>query len=190
MEWLTSTIFTIFAGNIDIIVMIDINKIRVVPDFPTPGIQFFDITTILNDATEYQNVFQELLQKAQIYKPDVIIGLEARGYYFAPALALEMGLPFVPIRKKGKLPFHTFTESYDLEYGSASIEIHQDAFPKHQKVLLFDDILATGGTAQAAVKLIQKFDPDSIQALFLMELSFLNGREKLQNIAIESLLIV
>jgi adenine phosphoribosyltransferase len=170
--------------------MIDINKIRVVPDFPSPGIQFFDITTILNDANEYQNVFHELLQKAILFQPDVIVGLEARGYYFAPALALEMKLPFVPIRKKGKLPYLTYAESYLLEYGAASIEIHRDGFPKNQKVLLFDDILATGGTAAAAVKLIQNFEPSSIKALFLMELSFLNGREKLNNIEFESLLVV
>lgn len=170
--------------------MIDINKIRVVQDFPTPGIKFFDITTILNDAVEYQNVFNELLQKAKIYQPDVVVGLEARGYYFAPALALELKVPFAPIRKKGKLPYKTYCESYDLEYGSASIEIHQDAFLKNQKVLLFDDILATGGTAQAAIHLIEKFEPTHINALFLMELSFLNGRDKLKGIDVESLIIV
>lgn len=170
--------------------MIDINKIRVVQDFPTPGIKFFDITTILNDAVEYQNVFNELLQKAKTYQPDVVVGLEARGYYFAPALALELKVPFAPIRKKGKLPYKTYCESYDLEYGSASIEIHQDAFLKNQKVLLFDDILATGGTAQAAIHLIEKFEPSHINALFLMELSFLNGRDKLKGIDIESLIIV
>lgn len=170
--------------------MIDINKIRVVQDFPTPGIKFFDITTILNDAVEYQNVFNELLQKAKTYQPDVVVGLEARGYYFAPALALELKVPFAPIRKKGKLPYKTYCESYDLEYGSASIEIHQDAFLQNQKVLLFDDILATGGTAQAAIHLIEKFEPTHINALFLMELSFLNGRDKLKGIDIESLIIV
>lgn len=170
--------------------MIDINKIRVVQDFPTPGIKFFDITTILNDAVEYQNVFNELLERAKAYQPDVVIGLEARGYYFAPALALALKVPFAPIRKKGKLPYKTYCESYDLEYGSASIEIHQDAFPHHQKVLLFDDILATGGTAQAAIHLIEKFEPTHINTLFLMELSFLNGRDKLKGIDIESLIIV
>jgi adenine phosphoribosyltransferase len=170
--------------------MIDINKIRVVQDFPTPGIKFFDITTILNDAVEYQNVFNELLERAKAYQPDVVIGLEARGYYFAPALALALKVPFAPIRKKGKLPYKTYCESYDLEYGSASIEIHQDAFPNHQKVLLFDDILATGGTAQASIKLIKKFEPTHINTLFLMELSFLNGREKLQGVDIESLITV
>ena len=190
MGWHTSTIFTIFAANIHNIVMIDINKIRVVQDFPTPGIKFFNITTILNDAVEYQNVFNELLQKAKTYQPDVIVGLEARGYYFAPALALALKVPFAPIRKKGKLPYKTYCESYDLEYGSASIEIHQDAFATNQKVLIFDDILATGGTAHAAIHLIEKFEPTHINALFLMELSFLNGRDKLKGIDIESLIIV
>lgn len=171
-------------------VMIDISKIRVVEDFPTPGIKFYDITTILNDADTNQKVFRELLQRAQEFQPDVIVGLEARGYYYAPALALSLNIPFAPIRKKGKLPYHTFCESYDLEYGSASIEIHTDAFKNNQKVLLFDDVLATGGTAHAAIQLIKNFEPTAIKTLFLMELSFLNGREKIQDAEIESLIIV
>ncbi len=170
--------------------MIDINKIRVVEDFPTPGIKFFDITTILNDAEEYQKVFNALLNSAIDFQPDVVVGLEARGYYFAPAIALALKIPFAPIRKKGKLPFATYAESYDLEYGSASIEIHQDAFKNEQRVLLFDDVLATGGTAEAAIHLLQNFNPLAIHSLFLMELSFLNGREKLQNTSIESLITV
>jgi adenine phosphoribosyltransferase len=170
--------------------MIDINKIRVVEDFPTPGIKFFDITTILNDATEYQNVFNALLNSAIEFKPDVIVGLEARGYYFAPALALALKIPFAPIRKIGKLPYKTFAKSYDLEYGSASIEIHQDAFGENLKVLLFDDVLATGGTAEAAIHLLENFKPIAIHSLFLMELSFLNGRSKLHNTTIESLITV
>lgn len=170
--------------------MIDINKIRVVEDFPTPGIKFFDITTILNDAEEYQKVFNALLNSAIDFQPDVVVGLEARGYYFAPAIALALKIPFAPIRKKGKLPFATYAESYDLEYGSASIEIHQDAFKNEQRVLLFDDVLATGGTAEAAIHLLQNFNPLAIHSLFLMELSFLNGRGKLQNTSIESLITV
>lgn len=170
--------------------MIDINKIRVVEDFPTPGIKFFDITTILNDAEEYQKVFNALLNSAIDFQPDVVVGLEARGYYFAPAIALALKIPFAPIRKKGKLPFATYAESYDLEYGSASIEIHQDAFKNEQRVLLFDDVLATGGTAEAAIHLLQNFNPLAIHSLFLMELSFLNGRKKLQNTSIESLITV
>lgn len=170
--------------------MIDINKIRVVEDFPTPGIKFFDITTILNDAEEYQKVFNALLNSAIDFQPNVVVGLEARGYYFAPAIALALKIPFAPIRKKGKLPFATYAESYDLEYGSASIEIHQDAFKNEQRVLLFDDVLATGGTAEAAIHLLQNFNPLAIHSLFLMELSFLNGREKLQNTSIESLITV
>lgn len=170
--------------------MIDINKIRVVEDFPTPGIKFFDITTILNDATEFQNVFNALLNSAIAFQPDVIVGLEARGYYFAPAIALALKIPFAPIRKQGKLPYKRYTESYNLEYGSATIEIHQDAFKQDQKVLLFDDVLATGGTAEAAIKLINNFNPSFIHSLFLLELSFLNGRDKLKNISVESLLTV
>lgn len=186
----SSTIFTIFVDHNQNSIMIDIKNFRVVQDFPTQGIKFFDITTVLNDAEAFQNAFTELLNRAKEFQPDVIVGLEARGYYFAPALALALNIPFAPIRKKGKLPYHTFSESYDLEYGSATIEIHQDAFNHAQKVLVFDDILATGGTAQAAIKLINRFDPLKIKALFLMELSFLNGRDQLKGIEMESVITV
>lgn len=162
--------------------MIDRSKIRIVPDFPTEGIQFYDITTVLADPIEFQNVIDALLDEAKKMKPDVIVALEARGYFFAPTLALALGVPFVPIRKKGKLPFHTYQESYDLEYGKASIEIHDDAIKPHSRVLLFDDVLATGGTAKAAVNLINHFDPEEITALFYIELESLNGMDKLGKI--------
>lgn len=160
--------------------MIDISKVRVVPDFPSPGIKFYDITTVLNDPEEYQKIFSLLLEEAKKIKPDVVVALESRGYYFGPSLALALNVPFAPIRKKGKLPFDTYSETYDLEYGEASIEIHTDALKPRQSVLLFDDILATGGTARAAVKLIQHFDPREITALFFMELTALEGRKKLE----------
>jgi adenine phosphoribosyltransferase len=162
--------------------MVDSNKIRIVPDFPTEGIKFYDITTVLGDPTEFQNVFRALLAEAKKINPDVIVALEARGYFFAPALALELKIPFAPIRKKGKLPFVTYMETYDLEYGQASIEIHNDAIKPHSRVLLFDDVLATGGTAKAAVNLINHFDPQEITALFYVELPELNGREKLKEV--------
>ncbi|MDL2308485.1 adenine phosphoribosyltransferase [Bacteroidales bacterium OttesenSCG-928-B11] len=162
--------------------MVDSSKIRVVPDFPTEGIKFYDITTILNDPTEFQNVFQALLTEAKKMNPEVIIALEARGYFFAPAIALALNIPFVPVRKKGKLPFHTFQETYDLEYGQASIEIHNDAIRPHSRILLFDDVLATGGTAQAAIKLLNHFEPKDISALFYIELPALHGREKLTGV--------
>jgi len=170
--------------------MIDISKVRVIQDFPTKGIQFYDITTVLNDIDEYQRIFKLLLEQAKKTNPDVIVALESRGYYFAPALALELNIPFVPIRKKGKLPFFTYSESYDLEYGKATIEIHTDALKPNQRVLLFDDILATGGTALAAIKLINRFNPQSISTLFFMELEALQGKEKLKGYDYTSLATV
>jgi adenine phosphoribosyltransferase len=171
-------------------IMFDISKIRTVKDFPKPGINFFDITTVLNDADSFQELFQALLEKARDQKPDVIAALEARGYIFASALALALNIPFVTIKKKGKLPYKTFSEQYDLEYGHETIEFHQDAMNPHQRVLICDDILATGGTAAAAAKLMQHFNPETIEFLFLMELSFLNGREKIAEYETESLIVV
>ena len=170
--------------------MIDISKVRIVPDFPSKGIQFYDITTVLNDHDEYQRIFNLLLEEAKKAKPDVIVALESRGYYFGPAMALALHLPFVPIRKKGKLPFTTYSESYNLEYGNATIEIHADALKSNQRVLLFDDILATGGTALAAIKLINRFDPQYLSSLFFMELESLQGKEKLKGYDYTSLAVV
>jgi len=170
--------------------MIDIGKVRIVPDFPSKGIQFYDITTVLNDADEYQRIFNLLLEEAKKVQPDVIVALESRGYYFGPALALALHIPFVPIRKKGKLPFSTYSESYDLEYGKAEIEIHTDALKANQRVLLFDDILATGGTALAAIRLISRFNPQSIATLFFMELEALKGKEKLKGYDYTSLAVI
>jgi len=170
--------------------MFDISKFRTVNNFPKPGVKFFDITTVLNDTESFQELFQALLEKAQALKPDVITALEARGYIFAPALALALNLPFVPLRKKGKLPYKTFSEQYDLEYGNETIEVHQDAMKPNQRILICDDILATGGTAAAAAKLMKHFNPEKIDFLFLIELSFLNGREKIAAYDTESLIIV
>ncbi len=169
----------------------DINKVRIVEDFPVPGIKFYDITTVLNDSDEFQRIFKELVEAAKKMRPDVIIALEARGYLFGPALALALNIPFAPIRKKGKLPYKTYQESYQLEYGMATIEIHVDAIKLGQRVLLFDDILATGGTATAAINLIQKFNPQAISVLFFLELAALNGRAHIHNAEeIQSLAIV
>ena len=170
--------------------MFDISKFRVVEDFPKKGIKFFDITTVLNDAASFQELFSALLEKAQAMKPEVIAALEARGYLFAPALALALNVPFVPIRKKGKLPYKTFSQQYELEYGYETIEVHQDAIIPHQRILIFDDILATGGTAAAAAKLLEHFNPENINFLFLMELSFLQGKEKIADYDVESLIVV
>jgi len=170
--------------------MIPLSKIRIVDDFPQKGIKFFDITTVLNDAESFQALFNALLEKARALQPGVIAALEARGYIFAPALALALHVPFVPLRKKGKLPYKTYAEQYDLEYGHETIEVHQDAMQPRQRVLICDDILATGGTAAAAAKLMHHFNPKNVNFLFLMELSFLKGREKIADYHAESLIIV
>ena len=116
-------------------------KIRVVPDFPTPGIQFFDITTLLNDAAAFRETIDQMMLIAQKYNPDVVVALESRGFFFGTCLALQLGVPFVPVRKKGKLPFKTYQETYSLEYGSATMEIHIDAMPEGKRVLIVDDVL-------------------------------------------------
>ena len=170
--------------------MLDTSKIRVIPDFPKKGIQFLDITTIMNNADYFQEVFNMLLEMAKEVKPDVIVGLEARGYFFAPALALALHVPFVPIRKAGKLPYTTYKETYQLEYGEASIEMHTDAMRENQRVLIFDDILATGGTAAAAINLVRKFNPSFVAVHFLMEIQALDGRAKIQADDVRSLHLV
>lgn len=162
--------------------MININKVRTVNDFPVPGIKFYDITTVLNDPEEFQNIFNALLEEAKKMRPDVIVALEARGYLFGPALALALNIPFAPIRKMGKLPYQTHKVSYQLEYGVATIEMHVNAIKTNQRVLLFDDILATGGTCNAAINLINNFTPEAITVLVFMELKALNGRAQLQGI--------
>lgn len=168
--------------------MFDFSKIRTIDDFPSPGIKFYDITTLLNDGEAYHSAIDDMLAVAKSIRPDVIVALEARGFFFGPTLAYLLGIPFVPIRKKGKLPAATFSESYNLEYSSDSIEIHQDAIAPNQRVLLFDDVLATGGTMSAAVRLVQKFNPASVDTMFLIELSALEGRKRLENVTIHSLL--
>ena len=170
--------------------MLDTSKIRVIPDFPKKGIQFLDITTIMNNADYFQEVFNMLLEMAKEVKPDVVVGLEARGYFFAPALALALHVPFVPIRKAGKLPYTTYKETYQLEYGEASIEMHTDAMRENQRVLIFDDILATGGTAAAAINLVRKFNPSFVAVHFLMEIQALDGRAKIQADDVRSLHLV
>ena len=171
-------------------VMIIKEKIRVVPDFPTPGIQFYDITTLLNDPQAYRETIDTMVQIARKFNPDVVVALESRGFFFGTNLALQLGVPFVPVRKKGKLPFKTYQETYLLEYGSATMEIHTDAMAENQKVLIIDDVLATGGSMTAAVNLVNHFHPKEIHLLFLMELEALKGRKKLSKYSIDSLLTV
>ena len=165
-------------------------KIRVVPDFPTPGIQFYDITTLLNDPQAYRETIDTMVQIAKKFEPDVVVALESRGFFFGTNLAFQLGVPFVPVRKKGKLPFKTYQETYLLEYGSATMEIHTDAMAENQNVLIIDDVLATGGSMTAAVNLVNHFHPKDIHLLFLMELEALKGRKRLSKYSIDSLLTV
>ena len=183
----TKKIVLLHTFNYKEYLMFDFSKVRVVEDFPTPGIHFYDITTLLKDSEEFRNVLNDMLEVAKRINPDVIVALETRGFFFGPTLAYLMNIPFVPIRKKGKLPAAKYSESYNLEYGTDVIEIHQDAIKENQHILLLDDVLATGGTMCAATKLVQHFNPSAVDTLFLIELKALNGREKIKNCTINSL---
>ena len=162
--------------------------LRRIPDFPKKGIIYIDITPILQDAELFQLTIDLLAEKYIDSPPDYIAAIDARGFIFGGALATKLGCGFVPIRKKGKLPYKTFTEKYDLEYGSAEIEVHIDAVPAGAKVLLVDDLLATGGTAAAAIKLLKKLKAHITGIEFIVELGFLNGRKNL-NYPVDSIIL-
>ena len=154
-------------------------SIRTVPDFPKPGIMFKDITPLLKDvelSKEITNAFSEYWQSHNL---DAIVGIESRGFIWGNSLAQNLGIPFIPIRKKGKLPAETLAYKYDLEYGSTEVEIHKDAILEGQRILVHDDLLATGGTAIAAAKLIKMSGGNTAGFSFLVELGFLNGKEEL-----------
>lgn len=163
-------------------------RIRNIPDFPKPGIQFKDITPVLADATLFAGAIDLLLGAHAPGSIDAVVGIDARGFIFAAAAALKLGTGFVPVRKKGKLPFDTHEESYELEYGSNTVAIHIDALHKGSRVLLVDDLLATGGTAAAAANLLQKAGAKIVEMVFLIELGFLNGRAKLTHGPVRSLI--
>lgn len=162
--------------------------IRDIPDFPKPGIIYKDITPLLLDPVANQNATKALLDLLQDKNIDKVVGIESRGFFFATLLAQQLGAGFVPIRKPGKLPFDTHRESYALEYGEDTLEIHKDAIKKGERVLIHDDVLATGGTAAAACKLVNKLGGEIVQCNFLMDLEFLNGKEKLKNYQVASLI--
>jgi len=162
--------------------------IRDVPDFPKPGILFKDITPVLGDGELFGTAVQGLAETAQGTGIDKVIGIDARGFIFGAAVSIVLGAGFVPIRKKGKLPWATEIESYSLEYGEAEIEIHKDAIMKDEKVLVIDDLLATGGTAQAALKLIKSIGGHVVAVSFFIELKSLGGRERLAGSRVESIL--
>ncbi len=154
--------------------------IRDVPDFPKPGIIFKDITPILKNPALCHEITKALAQQLASIQIDVVAGIESRGFLFGLTLAQQLGVPFVPIRKVGKLPYKTIQQSYNLEYGSATLEVHEDAFEPGQKVLIHDDLLATGGTVVAASALVQKLDAQVVGYSFLINLDFLNGKERLK----------
>ena len=162
--------------------------IRNVPDFPQPGIQFKDITPVLGDARLFAGAIDLMASRHADACIDACVGIDARGFIFAAAAAKQLGTGFVPVRKKGKLPWKTHEESYSLEYGEATVAIHQDALQPGARVLLLDDLLATGGTAAAAVSLLKKIGAEIVEIGFLIELGFLNGREKMNGAPINSLI--
>jgi adenine phosphoribosyltransferase len=150
--------------------------IRDVPNFPKEGIVFKDITPVLADGRLFRNVIDRFASELESLGVTKIVGIDARGFIFAGAVACQMGLGFIPIRKKGKLPWMTHSASYKLEYGESTVEVHVDAVEKGEKVALIDDVLATGGTAAAAIKLLEACGAEVVRAEFLMELGFLSGR--------------
>jgi adenine phosphoribosyltransferase len=165
-----------------------INKIRDIPDFPKPGILFKDITPLVKDPAALKLAVHQLMEPFLGSEITAIAGMEARGFIFGSLVAWEMELPFIPLRKPGKLPYDVQSVSYDLEYGSAALEAHIDAFEAGDKVLLIDDLLATGGTARASCELIEKLGAEVVACAFVVELDFLNGREKLEGYRVHSLL--
>lgn len=162
--------------------------IREVPDFPKPGILFYDITTLLKDPTGLSELTDAMVARYADNPPDIVLGIEARGFIFAPMLATRLGTGFVPVRKPGKLPAEKSRISYDLEYGQDTVEIHTDAIVEGQRVLVVDDLLATGGTARATCDLVESLGGKIHGLSFVVELTFLPGREKLNGYDIHSVL--
>ncbi len=161
--------------------------IRDIKDFPKPGIVYKDITPLLQNPQATRATVQALLDLLNSNRIDKVVGIESRGFFFATLLAERLGAGFIPVRKPGKLPFDTHRESYSLEYGEDVLEIHADAIQKGERILIHDDVLATGGTAAAACKLVEKMGGEIVQCNFLMDLEFLNGKEKLKGYEVASL---
>ena len=162
--------------------------VRTVPDFPKPGILFYDITTLLKDRTGFAMLIDELAAHYIERKIDLVLGIEARGFIFGPALAYRLNAGFVPVRKPRKLPAEVVRVTYDLEYGSDTLEIHKDAIQPGQRVLLVDDLLATGGTMEATLKLVSELGGEVVGLAFAVELDFLRGRERFPDQDVFSLL--
>ena len=164
------------------------NQIRDVPDFPKQGIVFKDITPLFQNPDVFERVIADFAERYKGMQIDTIVGIESRGFLFGTPLALALKSSFVPIRKKGKLPYKTVDISYDLEYGSATIEMHTDAIKSGQRVLVIDDLLATGGTAGAACELVESQGGEVVECAFVVELAFLNGRSKMGKTPVFSLI--
>jgi adenine phosphoribosyltransferase len=162
--------------------------VRDVPDFPTEGIVFKDLMPLIGNAEAFRSAIQLLADWARPREPDIILGAEARGFIFGGALAYELGSGFVPARKPGKLPWEKVRAEYDLEYGTDALEIHADAFPEGARVIVLDDVLATGGTARAKIELVERLGAEVVGALFVVELTFLNGRERLSGTDVHALI--
>jgi adenine phosphoribosyltransferase len=169
--------------------MNDLKKlIREIPDYPKPGILFYDVTTLLKDKSGFHQMIDSLCTHYSGDKVDIVVGIEARGFIFGPALAYSLGAGFVPVRKPKKLPGKTASVTYSLEYGTDTLEIHDDAISRGQRVIICDDLLATGGTAAATVKLVRQLGGEVAGAAFAVELTFLNGRAKLPGLDVFSLM--
>ena len=162
--------------------------VRTVPDFPKPGILFYDITTLLKDKAGFAKLIDAMAEHYIDRKVDLVLGIEARGFIFGPALAYRLNAGFVPVRKPKKLPAQTVRVTYDLEYGSDTLEIHEDAIEPGQRIVLVDDLLATGGTMDATVKLVRQLGGDIAGLAFAVELDFLKGRERFPDMDVFSLL--
>ena len=162
--------------------------VRSIPDFPEPGIIFRDITSVLQDADGLQLAIDSMIKLLDGVEYDVVAGTESRGFIFGVPIAYEMHKPFVPVRKKGNLPCETISQSYDLEYGQATIEMHKDSIKPGQKVVLVDDLIATGGTIEAAIKLVEQLGGEVVKVIFLMELAGLKGRERLKGYDVASVI--
>jgi len=160
--------------------------VRTIPDFPEKGIMFRDVTSVIQDKDGFKMAIDSMMDNVKDIDFDVVIGLESRGFIFGAPIAYNLGKPFVLVRKKGKLPCETIEESYDLEYGSATVEIHTDSIKEGDRVLIVDDLIATGGTCEAAIKLAERLGGKVVALDFLIELEGLNGRERLKGYEVRS----
>ena len=163
--------------------------VKSIPDFPEKGIIFRDVTSVLQDAEGLHLAIDQMQEKLEGVDFDVVLGPESRGFIFGVPIAYNMHKAFVPVRKKGKLPRATISQTYDLEYGTATIEIHKDAIQPGQKVVIIDDLIATGGTTEAIIKMVEELGGEVVRCVFLMELAGLKGREKLKGYDIDSAII-